>query len=74
MELDFTPSCVKGDICKEARSSLTKSNSPEKEEGSFIDGGNPKEWDPWREISHVFKRRARQLVFLMNMIIDFMSA
>ena len=27
MELDFTPSCVKEDICMKTRSSLTESNS-----------------------------------------------
>ena len=42
-----------------------------KEEGSLLDGGNPKEWDPWRGSSHFFKRRARHPLFLMHVIIDF---
>ena len=46
-------------------------DSAEKEEGRFLEGGNPKEWDPWRGSSNVFKRRARQPLLHMLMIIDF---
>ena len=49
-------------------------DNAEKEEGKFLEGGNPKEWDPWRGISHVFKRRERQPLLHMHMIIDFVSA
>ena len=47
-------------------------DNTKKEEGIFLEGGNPREWDPWRESSHVFKRKARQPLFLMHMIIDFL--
>ena len=46
----------------------------EKEEGIFLEGGKPNRVGPMeREIS-LYKRRARQPLFLMLMIIDFMSA
>ena len=38
----------------------------------FLGGGNPKEWDPWGESSHLFKRRERKPLLLMLCIIDFM--
>ena len=66
MELDFTPSCVKGDIFKEAWLSLTKLNSAgyevesttwdsaEIEEGIFLEGGNPNRMGPMeKELSCV---------------------
>ena len=66
MELDVTPSCVKGDIFKEAWLSLTKSNyavyevesttwdSLEIEEGIFLEGGNHNRVGPMeRELSCV---------------------
>ena len=40
--------------------------------GIFLGGGNPNEWDPWRESFHLFKRRARKPLFLISCIIDFM--
>ena len=40
--------------------------------GIFLGGGDPKDWNPWGENSHLFKRRARQPLFHMSGIIDFM--
>ena len=38
MELDFTPSCVKEDICKKTGSSLTKLNNVEVGGGEHLVG------------------------------------
>ena len=40
--------------------------------GIFLGGGNPNEWDPWREVFHLYKMRARKPYEFMLWIIDFM--
>ena len=85
MELDFIPSCVKVDFCKEAWLSLTKSNSignevesttwdnAEIEEGIFLYGGNPNGWGPWREILHMLYMERRRAIVIHAYVYDFMS-
>ena len=85
MELDFTPSCVKGDFCKEAWLSLTKSNSvgyevesttrdsAKIEEGILLYGGNPNGWGPWRESLHLLYMERRGAIVIHACIIHFMS-
>ena len=76
MELDFTPSCVKGDFCKQAWLSLIKSNivgyevesttwdSAEIEEGIFLYGGNPTGWVPWRDSLHLLYMERRRVIVI----------
>ena len=41
--------------------------------GIFLGGGNPNEWGPRQEASHMFKRREREPLLFMLWIIDFMA-
>ena len=45
-----------------------------KEEGIFLEGGNPNRVGPMERELSLYKRRARQSLLHMHMIIDFLSS